>query len=88
MLRRNAGAGVAHRQTDELAGARLGMRRAAGAASKLDRLGGDAQLAAVGHGVAGVDDQVDEHLLDHAGVGLDEAATARRNGIAGRCARR
>jgi hypothetical protein len=31
----------------------------------------DGELAALGHGVAGVDRQVEQHLLDVAGVGLD-----------------
>ena len=31
---------------------------------------------ALGHGVAGVDHQVDQHLLDHADIGLDERRVA------------
>ncbi len=36
-----------------------------------DIVGGDGQLAAVGHGIAGIDDQIHQHLPDVAGVGLD-----------------
>ncbi len=35
------------------------------------RAGGDEQLAAPGHGVAGIDRQVKQNLLHHAGVRLD-----------------
>jgi hypothetical protein len=33
----------------------------------------DDELASLGHGVAGVDGQVEQHLLQLAGVGLDGA---------------
>ena len=36
-----------------------------------DIAGGDGELAAVGHGIAGIDDQIHQHLPDVAGVGLD-----------------
>ncbi len=32
---------------------------------------GDGEFAAVGHGIAGIDDQIHQHLPDVAGVGLD-----------------
>ena len=40
---------------------------------ELNVTGLDDQLAALGHGVAGVDRQVHDHLLHLAGVGLDRA---------------
>ena len=61
---------VTVRQTNSPApasGMRVGVRGV-----EAGRVRGDEQLAAAGHGVAGVDGEVDEHLLDHAGIGLDE----------------
>src|SRR5438128_8728510 len=40
----------------------------------------DRQLAAVGHRVSGVDDEVDEHLLDLARIGLDAAESTAEDG--------
>ena len=43
----------------------------------------DGELAALGHGVAGVDRQVHEDLLDLAGVGLDAAQVRLEGGRPG-----
>ena len=43
------------------------------------RLGLDPDVAALGHGVAGVDNQVDQHLLDLALVGADAPQPAPRH---------
>ena len=46
---------------------------------ELDVGGLDGELAAVGHGVAGVDRQVHQHLLDLARVGVDHAEVGREH---------
>ena len=46
---------------------------------RVDVGGLDRQVAAVGHGIAGIDRQVHDDLLDLAGIGLDRADGPRRN---------
>ncbi len=67
----HAGAGVPHRQLDE--GPRAHVVGVALRLRPLDLrvLGLDGESAAARQGVAGVDHQVEEHLFDLAGVGLD-----------------
>ena len=55
---------------------------------EVDVGGRDGQLAALGHGVAGVDRQVHDDLLDLAGVGLDQPEVAARDRDQTRCPRR
>ena len=69
--------GVADAQADERAEARLGMGLHVGVVD-LDRVGADRQRAAFGHGVAGIDGEVHDDLLDHAGVRLDQGEFGRR----------
>ena len=54
------------------------MRAYVSSSSTLPRL--DGQLAAAGHGVAGVDGQVHDDLLDLAGVGLDRPRPGSSDG--------
>ena len=68
-FRGNAGAGVLHGQAHKIPGARFWMSWI-GSRFKGDLFGGDLQLPAARHGIAGVDDQIDEHLFQHADVGL------------------
>ena len=68
----HAGPGVRHREQD--VGPRDHVRVARGVRVVELHVGGlDRQLAAVGHRVAGVDREVDDDLLDLAGVGLQVA---------------
>ena len=77
MLRRDARAGIAHRQADKFpAPAPRVVARVGGIEAGCVR--GDEQLTAAGHGVSGVNGEVKEHLLQHAGIGLDEG---QRSGI-------
>ena len=66
----HAGAGVGHGEAGKLARTRGGLRgrwrRRDCACAEVDRDG-----AALGHGIACVDEQVHHDLLDHARVGLD-----------------
>ena len=57
--------------------ARFGMGLHVGVVD-LDRVGADGQRAAFGHGVAGIDGQVHDDLLDHAGVRLHQGQFGRR----------
>ena len=75
------------RQADEAPGRGLGI--AVGAAGvHVHGRGVDDQPAAVGHGVAGVDGQVHQHLLDHAGVGVDQRRRGCSIGLQRECLRR
>jgi hypothetical protein len=65
----DADAGVPHAQADEPAGLCLG-RAAEVVGVGRPRLGREHQLPALGHGVARVDRQIDQDLLDHPDVGL------------------
>ena len=78
MLRGDAHAGIGHRQADKFARACLWVGAGIGGV-KTSRVRGDVQVTAARHGVAGVDGEVEEHLLDHAGVRPDEG---QRLGIA------
>ena len=70
VLRRDAAAGVAEGQADVAARGRLGVLMRGGGIQG-DGGGFDAEPAAAGHGVAGIDGQIEQDLLDHAQVGLD-----------------
>ena len=70
MFRPDAGAGVTHAQTDEFTGAGFGMRPDIGFFDA-DFLRRDEQLAPVRHNITRIDHQVDQHLFQHADVGLD-----------------
>ena len=66
----HAAASVGHGQQHVAAGLDVG-RQVVGVRVQDDVAGLDGELAAARHGVAGVDRQIDEHLVDLAGVGLD-----------------
>lgn len=73
----HSGAVVVHGQHDVFPGD--GGRRVAGGRAVEAGIGGlDGQHAAVGHGVARVDDQVHQHLPHMAGVGLDASGFPAR----------
>jgi hypothetical protein len=74
--RLHADAGVADRQHHVPAGAGAELGGGVGLV-ELDVGGLDGQPAAVGHGVAGVDHQVHQHLLELAGIGVDPAEVGR-----------
>ena len=69
-FRRNPGSGVGDAKTDESAGPALGDLRGRGVI-EFDERGLDEEASAVGHGVAGVNGEVEQDLVDHAGVGVD-----------------
>ena len=73
----HADAGVAHGQHRVRPGPRAGML---GGVDRVEVDGArlDGERAAVGHRVAGVDDQVQHHLFDLAGVGLDAGQVGRQ----------
>ena len=80
-LRGHAAPGVGHREPDVGAGAQpppcaadLGPRRGRVARGEVS------MPPAAGHRVAGVDGQVDEHLLDLAGIGPDRRGAGRQVG--------
>ena len=69
-VRRDAGAGIGHRQTRILAGSSLlGRRQAAGPDAYALRA--DRELAAARHCVPGVHGEVQQHLIDHPGISED-----------------
>jgi hypothetical protein len=70
IFRGDAGPGIAEGEADELAWGGLGMEAGLGRVN-MDGGGADQELAAFGHGVAGVDGQVDQNLLQHPRIGLD-----------------
>ena len=68
----HSGPGVAHRQQHVRAGPRAGVAPCEGLI-QIDVRRSQGELAALGHGVAGVDHQVHDDLLDLSRVGLDPA---------------
>ena len=75
-FRGDAGAGVGHGNDDERAGLRLGMNLHARLV-ELDLFQADGEGAALRHGVAGVDAEVHQHLLDLRGVAEQDAGRFR-----------
>ncbi len=74
----HAHAGVADGEHDVVAGLHRGME--AGVVGVEGDVGGlDGQLPAVRHGIAGVDRQVHDDLLDLSGIGLDRADVRARH---------
>ena len=73
----HAGAGVADPQADVAARAAGGSGTAVLGRRIIDVGGVDGQRAAVGHRVAGVDGEVDQDLLELAGVGEHRPQVAR-----------
>ena len=73
----HAAAGVGDAQADEMAGAGFGIDHA-GDGFEDAGSGADGQASAVGHGVAGVDGEVDQDLFDHADVGVNGGQVRRR----------
>ncbi len=69
VLRRNAGAVVAHRQAHPRARGQVGQRRRL-ARRQRQRRQAEGEMTAVGHGVAGVEGQVHQHLLQLGGVAM------------------
>ena len=70
MLGSDARARVGNGETGKLSRPGVGVGLAIIAVEK-DAFGGDEQLTAARHGIPGVDDHIDDHLLDHANVGFD-----------------
>ena len=70
VFRRNAGAGIRNADPGKLSNAIFPIGLASGAI-EFNLLSGDAQATAERHGIAGIDGQVHDHLVYHAGIGQD-----------------
>ena len=68
----HAGAGVAHDEGDVAAGGDF-VRAGGARLSEVGVGGGEGEFSAFGHGLAGVDGEVDDDLLDLDGIGVDGA---------------
>ena len=77
LVLRNAGAGILDRNSHIAVGAFRMRRRAGNIRNGANR---DRQPAFAAHGVAGIDRHVDQRGLELAGVGVDQAGSARHAG--------
>ena len=68
VLRRDAGPGVGDGEMGAVAGGGPGVLNGVGLVDQGD-IDGELEFAASGHGVAGVDGEVEQRLLEHAGIG-------------------
>ena len=76
-LRAHPAAGVAHAQLHEAAGAGLAVGPRPGGVD-LDQVDGQHDLSAVRHGIAGVDAEIEDDLVDHSRIGLDRGQVGGR----------
>ncbi len=79
ILRRNAFAGVAHGQADMIARARFRILPDTGSAAEARSDVHGEKFAALGMASPGVDGQIKQDLLQHAGVGLDQREAGARS---------